>query len=143
MTRRFDGRILRVFDRDGRIGLPPEWVRSFAAGGARRDSESPAAAVCVYGLRRPELRFYPADAATDVERRIALLPRGTPERIALERLFIGKSIRLDFDHTGGLTVPLPILDLCGLAPDTEVVCDGQDDHIGVWPVAAWPGDPVA
>lgn len=133
MIRQLTGHTTLAFDHTGRIALLPAMARPFLTG---------CAALCVYGLRRPDLRLYPVDAVAKIETRIATMPRGTQERAALERAFFGKSIRLDFDPDAGLSIPLSVLATCRLEPGAPVVCQGLGDHLGFWPQAEWPGPPA-
>lgn len=87
--------------------------------------------VIVYGdHRRSYLECYTIEAMDEVDAKIAEMPRGSPERKIMERLFQGQSVTISVDDTGRLVLPAKLRQKIGL--ENEAFFSAAGDTFQIW-----------
>lgn len=150
MTGSFRGEYSQKVDGKGRVSIPAAFRRVLEEGDpdfrARRDlarddekSKGGARFVIVYGdVRRDFLECYTLEEMAALEERILAIPRGTPRRRALERVFITLSTHADLDSDGRIVLPAKLREK--LALDEEAIFAGTGDTFQIWQPAAYERD---
>ncbi len=107
MVRRFRGEGIQKVDTKGRVSIPASYRGVLRDGDPSWSEGKLPEFVIVYGDRRRDyLECFTIDAANEVDERISRMPRGSPRRRALERLFNGQSLAASVDETGRIVLPL-------------------------------------
>ncbi len=105
----------------------PDWVEG-----------RPATLIVVYGdERRNFLECYTIYAIEEVDALIERMPRGTPERRAMEDFIYAKSEEIAVDGTGRTVLPKKLRDKIGLGADTPAVIRAAGDTFQIWNAATW------
>ena len=143
MAGSFRGEYVQKVDGKGRVSIPAAFRRYIEDGdpefrarrdAAREDSEKlkgGARFVLVYGdARREFVECYTMEEMSALEARIAAMPRGTPRRRALERVFITLSLNAELDADGRIVVPQKVREK--LALGEEATFAGTGDTFQIW-----------
>lgn len=151
MTGSFRGEFSQKVDGKGRLSIPAAFRRHLEDGDpeyrARREAlrgeddkvKGGARFVIVYGdARREFLECYTVEGMAALEARILAIPRGTPSRRALERVFITLSTVAEIDGDGRIVLPQKLREKLGLAE--EAVFAGTADTFQIWQPEAYERD---
>lgn len=150
MTGSFRGEFSQKVDGKGRVSIPAAFRRHLEEGDpefrARREAlreddklKGGARFVIVYGdARRDFLECYTVDGMAALEARILAIPRGTPRRRALERVFITLSTVAEIDGDGRIVLPQKLREKLTLGE--EAVFAGTADTFQIWQPEAYERD---
>ncbi|MBC7138126.1 MAG: division/cell wall cluster transcriptional repressor MraZ [Defluviimonas sp.] len=151
MTGSFRGEFSQKVDGKGRVSIPAAFRRHLEDGDpefrARREAlrgeddkvKGGARFVIVYGdARREFLECYTVEGMAALEARILAIPRGTPRRRALERVFITLSTVAEIDGDGRIVLPQKLREK--LALGEEAVFAGTADTFQIWQPEAYDRD---
>jgi MraZ protein len=118
-------------DTKGRVSIPASFRRVLEAGDPDWTDGLYPNLVIVYGdHRRNYLECYTIDAITEVDEKIAGLPRGSMERKMLQRLFHGQSYPTNVDETGRLVLPAKLRQKIALEGEAFFIAAG--DTFQIW-----------
>jgi MraZ protein len=142
VKRKFRGEFTQKVDGKGRVSIPAKFCRALESSDPDWSAGKPSTLFFVFGDRRRKFaEGYSADSMAEIEAGIARLPRGTPNRLALERAFFTQSEEIDVDPTGRIVLPRPVRDKIGLAGEGEAVFVATGDRFQVWNGADYrPGE---
>ncbi|MGB0661618.1 MAG: division/cell wall cluster transcriptional repressor MraZ [Mangrovicoccus sp.] len=133
MGRRFRSEYWQKVDGKGRVSIPanfrrvletcdPDWVEGKAAN-----------LVIVFGdTRRQFLEGYTMEELAEIDEKISRIPRGTPQRAYMQKLFYTLSEELSVDHTGRLVLPKTLRQKLRLDGEGEVVFAGCGGTFQIW-----------
>jgi len=151
VTGSFRGEFSQKVDGKGRVSIPAAFRRHLEDGDpefrARREAlrgeddkvKGGARFVIVYGdARREFLECYTVEGMAALEARILAIPRGTPRRRALERVFITLSTVAEIDGDGRIVLPQKLREK--LALGEEAVFAGTADTFQIWQPEAYDRD---
>ena len=131
MARVFRGEFHQRVDGKGRVSIPASFRRVLEAQDPEWQSGNRPRFVIVYGdERRQHLECFSMNAMDDVDARIAMMPRGTPERRAMERLIYTLSQETEVDEDGRIVLPQKLRDKIGLEGDAYFA--GTADTFQIW-----------
>ncbi len=131
MARRFRGESHHKVDSKGRVSIPASFRRVLEAEDPNWTPEKSPELVIVYGdHRRKYLECYTMNAIDEVDRKIDAMPRGTPERKMLQRLFHGQSFPTTVDDTGRLVLPAKLRAKIDLEGEAFFIAAG--DTFQIW-----------
>ena len=136
MARVFRGEFHQKVDGKGRVSIPAPFRRVLEAQDPDWDTGRRPRFVIVYGdERRQHLECFSMNAMDDVDARIALMPRGTPQRRAMEKLIYTLSMETEVDEDGRIVLPQKLRDKVGL--DGEAYFAGTADTFQIWKPEAY------
>jgi MraZ protein len=131
--RRFRGESTQKVDSKGRLSIPANFRRVIEAGDPDWVEGRPATLVIVYGdERRKYLECYTMEAIEEVDNLIARIPRGSPERMYMERMFNGQSLETGVDGTGRIVLPKKLRDKIKLDNEGEAFFIASGDTFQIW-----------
>ena len=131
MSRRFRGESQHKVDTKGRVSIPASFRRVLEAGDPNWKSGENPELVIVYGdQRRNYLECYTMEAIDEVDRKIDMMPRGSVQRKALQRLIHGQSFPTTVDETGRLVLPAKLRNKIDL--DAEAFFIAAGDTFQIW-----------
>jgi MraZ protein len=131
--RRFRGESTQKVDSKGRLSIPANFRRVIEAGDPDWVEGRPATLVVVYGdERRKFLECYTMEAIDEVDNLIARIPRGSPERMYMERMFNGQSLETGVDGTGRIVLPKKLRDKIKLDNEGEAFFIASGDTFQIW-----------
>lgn len=131
MARVFRGEFHQKVDGKGRVSIPASFRRVLESQDPDWETGKRPRFVIVYGDdRRNHLECFSMTAMDDVDARIALMPRGTPERRAMEKLIYTLSLEAEVDEDGRIVLPAKLRDKVGLAG--EAYFAGTADTFQIW-----------
>lgn len=135
MARTFRGEGRYKVDAKGRVSIPAEFRRVLQERDPRcQRAEAPEAfpeLVLVFGDHLDgHVEGYTAEAAAEVDARIAAMPRGHKARKLLEHLFNAQSQTLIVDETGRIVLSAKIREKLGLSGDAYFKAAG--DTFQIW-----------
>lgn len=131
MARVFRGEFHQKVDGKGRVSIPASFRRVLEAQDPDWASGKRPRFVIVYGdERRRYLECFSITAMEDVDARTALMPRGTPERRAMETLIYTLSQEAEVDEDGRIVLPQKLRDKVGL--HGEAYFAGTADTFQIW-----------
>lgn len=136
MARRFRGSETFKVDAKGRVSIPAAFRRVIEASDPDwRDGQRPNI-VIVYGSERQDwLDVYSMEAVHEMDAQIALMQRGSPERLMNEDLLYGQSCEAQVDEDGRLTIPQKLRDKIGLSSEAFFISAG--DYFRIWNPATY------
>lgn len=131
MARRFRGSDTFKVDAKGRVSIPAPFRRVIeAADPDWKDGLRPNI-VIVYGPESQDwLDVYSMEAVHEMDAQIALMQRGSPERLMMEELVYGQSFEAHIDDDGRLTIPQKYRDKIGLKSEAFFISAG--DYFRIW-----------
>lgn len=133
MGRRFRGESTQKVDGKGRVSIPANFRRVLEAGDPDWVEGKPANLVIVYADEtRKFLECYTVEAIDEVDAQIARIPRGSPHRKYMERIFNGQSIETTVDGTGRMVLPKKARDKIGLAGEGNAFFIASGDTFQIW-----------
>jgi len=131
VARRFRGESHHKVDSKGRVSIPALFRRVLEAGDPDWTDGLRPQLVIVYGdHRRKFLECFTMEAITEVDEKIAAMPRGSIERRMLERLMHGQSYPTEVDNDGRLVLPQKLRDKINLAGEAFFIASG--DTFQIW-----------
>ncbi len=131
VARVFRGEFHQKVDGKGRVSIPAGFRRVLEAQDPDWESSRRPRFVIVYGdERRQHLECFSITAMDDVDARIAAMPRGTPERRAIETLVYTLSLEAEVDEDGRIVLPQKLRDKIGLG--SEAYFAGTADTFQIW-----------
>lgn len=148
MKRKFRGEYTQKVDGKGRVSIPAKFCRALEGADPRWSEGKPATLFLVFGdKRRRFVEAYSAESMAEIEAGIERLPRGTPNRLALEKAFFRQSEEIDVDATGRIVLPRPVREKIGLTGEGEAVFCATGDRFQIWNARAFEaaeaaGDPA-
>lgn len=131
MGRRFRGESHHKVDAKGRVSIPALFRHVLAAEDPDCDQGDTPNLVIVYGDHRQDhLKCYTVNAITEIDEKIAAMPRGSRARRYLERLYSGLSHPTAVDETGRLVLPAKLREKIGLDKEAFFIATG--DSFQIW-----------
>jgi MraZ protein len=131
--RRFRGESTQKVDSKGRVSIPANFRRVIESGDPDWVEGRPATLVIVYGdERRKFLECYTMEAIAEVDELIARIPRGSPERMYMERMINGQSLETSVDGTGRIVLPKKLRDKIALDNEGEAFFMASGDTFQIW-----------
>jgi MraZ protein len=133
MADSFRGEFHQKIDAKARVSIPAPFRRALEAGDPGQGINP--RVVIVYGGDRAFLECYSLDEMTKVERRIARLRMGSPERRYLEHNMITLSQTLEIDSDGRVVLNQRVREKIGLAnlrDGSDAVFAGTLDKFQIW-----------
>lgn len=131
MARRFRGSDTFKVDAKGRVSIPAPFRRVIEASDPDWTEGLRPNIVVVYGPETQDwLEVYSMDAVHEMDAQIALMQRGSPERLRVEELMYGQSIEAQIDDDGRLTIPQRLRDKIGLRNEAFFISAG--DYFRIW-----------
>lgn len=131
MARVFRGEFHQKVDGKGRVSIPASFRRVIEAQDPDWQTGKRPRFIIVYGdERRTYLECFSITAMEDVDARIAMMPRGTPERRAMETLVYTLSQEAEVDDDGRIVLPQKLRDKIGLG--AEAYFAGTADTFQIW-----------
>ena len=102
-------------DGKGRVSIPAAFRRVLEENDPEWTSGLNPNLIIVYGnTKRQFLEGFSVASISEVDDRIAALPRGSKSRRVLERMFSGQALHTNIDETGRLVLPQRIRDKVGM-----------------------------
>ena len=142
MTRRFRGESHHKVDAKGRVSIPASFRRVLEAGDPEWTEGLNPNLVIVYGdHRRSYLECYTMQAISEVDDKIASLPRGSIERRMLQRMFHGQSFPTNVDETGRLVLPAKLRAKIDIENEAFFIAAG--DTFQIWKPETYEEDELA
>ncbi len=136
MARRFRGESVHKVDAKGRVSIPAAFRRVLEENDPEWTDGLHPNLVIVYGDgSRNFLEGFSITAMTDVDERIARLPRGSRNRRLLERMFSGQAVQMQVDDTGRLVLSQKLRDKIGIANEALFIASG--DTFQIWEPEAY------
>lgn len=131
MARRFRGEFHQKVDGKGRVSIPAQFRRVLEQGDPSWSAGDQPEFVIVYGdHRRKYLECYTIQAIEEVDDQIADMPRGSPERRMLEKLFSGQSTQIGVDETGRIVLGKKLREKIGIEDEAFFIASG--DTFQIW-----------
>lgn len=131
MARTFRGSEEVKVDAKGRVSIPAKFRRVFEQCDPDWQPGSRPQLVIVYGSRKQNhLRLFTMEAIEEIDRGIARMRRGSPERTVLETMMNGQSEEAEIDNDGRLLLPLKLREKIGL--DDRAFFMASGDYLKVW-----------
>nr|WP_176408612.1 MULTISPECIES: cell division/cell wall cluster transcriptional repressor MraZ [Haematobacter] len=139
MVDTFRGESLNKVDGKGRVSIPALFRRVLDACDPDRKPGDGSGIVLVYGdHRRKFIECYTVREAHRIDRLIARMKTGSPQRRALERLMQGQSFPTQVDDDGRLVLPPVVRERLNLAPGGgEVYFVASGATFQIWHPDAW------
>lgn len=136
MARRFRGSDTFKVDAKGRVSIPAPFRRVIEAADPDWTEGLRPNIVIVYGPESQDwLDVYSMEAVHEMDAQIALMQRGSPERLMIEELMYGQSIEAQIDDDGRLTIPQKYRDKIGLKGEAFFISAG--DYFRIWNPATY------
>jgi len=136
VARVFRGEFHQKVDAKGRVSIPASFRRVLEAQDPEWQTGKRPRLIIVYGdERRRHLECFSITAMEDVDARIAMMPRGTPERRAMETLVYTLSQEAEVDDDGRIVLPQKLRDKVGL--EAEAYFAGTADTFQIWKPALY------
>ncbi|WP_413870262.1 division/cell wall cluster transcriptional repressor MraZ [Albidovulum sp.] len=136
MARRFRGSDTFKVDAKGRVSIPAPFRRVIEAADPDWKEGLRPNIVIVYGPESQDwLDVYSMEAVHEMDEQIALMQRGSPERLMIEELMYGQSLEAQIDDDGRLTIPQKYRDKIGLATEAFFISAG--DYFRIWNPATY------
>ena len=127
----FRGEERHKVDAKGRVSIPADFRRVLQAGDPNCAGDQNPEMILVYGPHlKGHLECYTVEAAAEVDRQIAAMPRGDPKRNLLQRCFNGYSKKYVIDDTGRIVLPQKFKDKIGLRDTAYFIATG--DTFQIW-----------
>jgi MraZ protein len=79
------------------------------------------------------LVVYPQDVWTEIEEKIAALPRSKAR--SLQRMIFGSAEKCEPDSQGRIVIPLPLREYAGLEKDVAII--GLSNRAEIWDAEKW------
>jgi MraZ protein len=131
VARRFRGEGDHKVDNKGRVSIPASFRRVIQEGDPDWKEGLAPRLILVYGdHRRAYIEGFTITAMDEVDEKIARLPRGAPQRKALERLYSAQAMETEVDPTGRIVLPAKLRDKLGLDAMARFVASG--DTFEIW-----------
>lgn len=131
MARRFRGSDTFKVDAKGRVSIPAPFRRVIEASDPDWKDGLRPNIVIVYGPESQDwLDVYSMEAVHEMDAQIALMQRGSPERLMMEELVYGQSFEALIDDDGRLTIPQKYRDKIGLKSEAFFISAG--DYFRIW-----------
>ncbi len=131
MARRFRGSDTFKVDAKGRVSIPAPFRRVIEASDPDWKEGLRPNIVIVYGPESQDwLDVYSMEAVHEMDAQIALMQRGSPERLMMEELVYGQSFEAQIDDDGRLTIPQKYRDRIGLKSEAFFISAG--DYFRIW-----------
>ncbi|PID36825.1 MAG: transcriptional regulator MraZ [Rhodobacterales bacterium] len=138
MARVFRGEGLHKVDAKGRVSVPALFRRVLELSDPNWTEGLAPELVIVYGDRRRKfLEVYTMEAIDEVDRKIARMKRGSPERRVLEQMFNGQSLPTSVDDTGRLVLPAKLRQKVGIEKEAYFIASG--DTFQIWNPETYEG----
>lgn len=136
MARVFRGEFHQKVDGKGRVSIPASFRRVLESQDPEWESGRRPRFIIVYGdERRKYLECFSITAMEDVDARIALMQRGSPERRAMETLVYTLSTDAEVDEDGRIVLSQKLRDKLGL--EGEAYFAGTADTFQIWHPETW------
>ncbi|MCB2109838.1 MAG: division/cell wall cluster transcriptional repressor MraZ [Defluviimonas sp.] len=136
MARRFRGSDTFKVDAKGRVSIPAPFRRVIEASDPDWKDGLRPNIVIVYGPEGQNwLEVYSMEAIHEMDEQIALMQRGSPERLLIEERMYGQSIESQIDDDGRLTIPQKLREKLGLAGEAFFISAG--DYFTIWSPGAY------
>ncbi|KAB2885050.1 MAG: division/cell wall cluster transcriptional repressor MraZ [Albidovulum sp.] len=136
MARRFRGSDTFKVDAKGRVSIPAPFRRVIEASDPDWTEGLRPNIVIVYGPETQDwLDVYSMDAVHEIDAQIALMQRGSHERLMNEELMYGQSFEAQIDDDGRLTIPQKYRDKIGLKGEAFFISAG--DYFRIWSPEAY------
>lgn len=127
----FRGESLNKLDAKGRVSIPASFRRVLQSCDPQSGDGQPSRVVVVYGPdSRNHLACYTIESMAEIERGIAAMPRGTPTRRALERIYTGQAVELVVDEGGRMVLPQRCREKLGETANAYFIAAG--DMFEIW-----------
>ena len=131
MSGTFRGEAHNKVDAKGRVSIPALFRRVLEAGDpAWTDGLNPTIVIVAGGKNRKQLECFTAEAIAEVDRKISKMPRGSKQRIALQRLYHAEAQTTSVDETGRLVLSAKFREKIGLSKEAYFV--GNGDTFEIW-----------
>lgn len=131
VARVFRGEFRQKVDGKGRVSIPASFRRVLEAQDPDWGTGKRPRFIIVYGDdRRPYLECFSITAMEDVDARVALMQRGSPQRRAMETLLYTLSTDAEVDEDGRIVLSQKLRDKLGL--DGEIYFAGTADTFQIW-----------
>ena len=130
MGRRFRGESHHKVDSKGRVSIPASFRRVLQAEDPNCKGDTPELVIVYGGPSRQFLECYTMRAVEEIDAQIDAMPRGAPERRALEQLFYTQSIETSVDPSGRLVLPAKLRQQIGL--DGEAFFASRGEKFQIW-----------
>ena len=131
MARRFRGSDTFKVDAKGRVSIPAPFRRVIEVSDPDWTEGLRPNIVIVYGPESQDwLEVFSMAAIHEMDQQIALMQRGSPERLRVEELMYGQSIEAQIDDDGRLTIPQKYRDKIGLKGEAFFISAG--DYFRIW-----------
>ncbi len=130
MGRRFRGESHHKVDSKGRVSIPASFRRVLEAEDPNwKSGENPELVIVYGGDKQKYLECYTMRAVEEIDGQIDALPRGAPQRRALEQLFYTQSVESSVDETGRLVLSAKLRQKIGLEGEAFFASRGEKFHI--------------
>lgn len=142
MADTFRGESLNKVDSKGRVSIPALFRRVLDDCDPDRKGGDGPGVILVYGdHRRKFIECYTVREARKIDRRIARMKAGSPERRAMERLMQGQSFPTQVDDDGRLVLPPVVRERLNLATGGgEVYFVAAGSTFQIWHPEAWAAE---
>ncbi len=142
MARRFRGESDHKVDAKGRVSIPASFRRVIEGSDPDWTDGLPPRVILVYGGQtRSYIEGFTVEAMDEVDEKIALHPRGSAKRKAMERLYSAQSIETVVDDTGRIVLPAKLREKIGLNGIARFVASG--DTFEIWQPEAYEASVAA
>lgn len=136
MARRFRGSETFKVDAKGRVSIPAAFRRVIEASDPDWKEGLRPNIVIVYGPESQNwLDVFSMEAVHEIDRQIAIMQRGSPDRIMNEELMYGQAFEAQIDDDGRLTIPQKYRDKIGLKAEAFFISAG--DYFRIWSPEAY------
>ena len=133
MRRRFRGSGPQKVDGKGRVSIPHGFRAVLQKGDPDWEEGAAANLVIVYGDdTRKFLECYTLEAIDEVDAAIARIPRGSPDRIYMERFFSGFATDASVDSGGRLVLPKKCREKIGVELNSDAFFMASGDTFQIW-----------
>ena len=131
MGRRFRGESVHKVDGKGRVSIPAQFRRVLEEGDPDWTPGANPNLVIIYGRKgRKCLEGYSIAAVESLDDEVEALPRFSPEREMMERMFNTQSIYAQVDENGRIVLPAKLRERIGI--DGEAVFAGMGEKFQIW-----------
>ena len=131
MARRFRGSDTFKVDAKGRVSIPAPFRRVIEASDPDWKEGLRPNIVIVYGPESQDwLEVYSMEAVHEIDDQIALMQRGSTDRLINEDRMYGQSLEAQIDDDGRLTIPQKYRDKIGLKTEAFFISAG--DYFRIW-----------
>lgn len=139
MARRFRGSDTFKVDAKGRVSIPAPFRRVIEASDPDWKEGLRPGIVIVYGPDDQDwLEVFSMEAIHEMDEQIAMMQRGSPDRLRVEELMYGQSMESQIDDDGRLTIPQKLREKVGLKGEAFFISAG--DYFRIWDPETYAAD---